>query len=213
VRALLFDFNGTLSDDEPLLCELFCGLFAEYGRPLGEGEYYERLAGLSDPDIVRTWLGRDEPQLLDAFLHRYLDRARDGHTVSEAVRTAVRYAVGVAHLAVVSGALRPMVEAVLGGAGLRECFEAIVTAEDVERGKPDPAGYRLALTRLGVEPDDAAAIEDSIDGVTAARAAGVYTVGIVGTASRERLAAADEVVGALDLDVVERLAGQPRRSR
>ena len=67
MRALIFDFNGTLSHDEPLLCELFCGLFAEAGRPLAEHEYYDRLAGRSDPEIVRTWLGRDDPELLEAL--------------------------------------------------------------------------------------------------------------------------------------------------
>ena len=72
MRALLFDFNGTLSLDEPLLCALFCELFTEAGRPLSEQEYYDHLAGLSDPEIVRTWLGRDDPELLGEFLRRYL---------------------------------------------------------------------------------------------------------------------------------------------
>src|SRR5690349_3960582 len=53
--AIVFDFNGTLSDDEPVMCEIFRTLFAEHGRPLTERQYYEELAGLSDPEIVRTW--------------------------------------------------------------------------------------------------------------------------------------------------------------
>ena len=56
VRAVIFDFNGTLSHDEPILCEIFCELFAEHGRPLSTQEYFDELAGLSDPEIVRTWL-------------------------------------------------------------------------------------------------------------------------------------------------------------
>lgn len=205
MRAILFDFNGTLSDDEPLLCELYCGLFPEYGRPLTEREYYDELAGLSEPEIVRAWLGRDEPALLDEFVRRYLERARDGHTVAEHVRAAVRFAVGRAQLAVVSGALRPVVETVLGGAGVRECFTAVVTAEDVERGKPDPEGYLRGLETLGVDPRQAVAIEDSPDGVAAAKAAGLYAVAMSGTASAERLAAADEIVQRLDSELVERL--------
>ena len=205
MKAILFDFNGTLSDDEPLLCELYCTLFPQYGRPLTPQTYYGELAGLSEPEIVRTWLDRDEPALLDEFLRRYLDRARDGHTVHEHVRTAVRFAVGRAHLGVVSGALRPVVQAVLGGAGIRECFAAVVTAEDVERGKPDPAGYLRALALLDVRAENAAAIEDSPDGVTAAKAAGIYTVALLGTAAAGRLRHADEIVTRLDSELVERL--------
>ena len=49
-QAVVFDFNGTLSDDEPVLCEIFMHLFAEHGRPMSAQEYFARLAGLSDPE-------------------------------------------------------------------------------------------------------------------------------------------------------------------
>ena len=62
-RAVVFDFNGTLSDDEPILCDIFVQLFAEHGKPLSAQEYFDQLAGLSDPEIVRTWLGRDHPDV------------------------------------------------------------------------------------------------------------------------------------------------------
>jgi hypothetical protein len=62
-RAIIFDFNGTLSDDEPVLCEIFIELFAEHGKPLSAQQYFDELAGLSDPDIVRTWLGEDYPNV------------------------------------------------------------------------------------------------------------------------------------------------------
>ena len=60
-RALIFDFNGTLSDDEPILCEIFVSLFAEHGRPMSAQEYFDELAGLSDPEIVRTGWGTTTP--------------------------------------------------------------------------------------------------------------------------------------------------------
>ena len=63
-RALIFDFNGTLSDDEPILCAIFIHLFAEHGRPLTAQEYFDELAGLSDPEIFR--LVRARPSRVDA---------------------------------------------------------------------------------------------------------------------------------------------------
>ena len=53
-RAIVFDFNGTLSDDEPVLCGIFMNLFAEHGCPLSAQEYFDELAGLSDPEIGRA---------------------------------------------------------------------------------------------------------------------------------------------------------------
>src|SRR5713101_3547774 len=125
VRAILLDFNGTISHDEPLLCELFRELFAERGRPLSAREYFDRFAGLSDPEIVRAWLGHDDPELLAEQLNGYLARASDGSTVPPEVREAVRAAARRARLAVVSGAPREAVEAVLAGAGLARLFSPV----------------------------------------------------------------------------------------
>src|ERR687887_391553 len=94
-RAVAFDFNGTLSQDEPILCEIFMELFAEEGRPLSAEEYFAELAGLSDPEIVRTWLGREYPgvdALVAERVRRYRATVADGSTVSEEVQAAVRYA-------------------------------------------------------------------------------------------------------------------------
>ena len=82
--ALLFDFNGTLSDDEHIQCEIYQEIFAEAGKPLGKAEYFARLAGLSDPEIVRTWLGEERPELVTERVNRYRARAADGSTVRPA---------------------------------------------------------------------------------------------------------------------------------
>ena len=68
------DFNGTLSDDEEILYAVYAGLFAEHGRPLGRDEYYSELAGLSEHEIVRAWLGDREN--LDAIVRERIDRYR-----------------------------------------------------------------------------------------------------------------------------------------
>jgi beta-phosphoglucomutase len=210
IRALLFDFNGTLSHDEPLLCELYRGLFGERGKPLAEQEYFDRLAGLSDPEIVRRWLGHDDPELLVELRRRYLTRAADGSTVLPETAEAVRAAAARARLAVVSGAPREVVEAVLAGAGLGGLVAAVVAAEAVARGKPDPDGYLRALELLEVSPAEALAFEDSEPGIEAARAAGLYVVAVLGTADASRLGAADEIVERLDPALVARLLGSAR---
>jgi beta-phosphoglucomutase len=207
LRALLFDFNGTISDDEHLQCEVYRRLFAEQGRPLSAEEYYAQLAGLSDDEIVKRWLGPGHPAAAQVVADRIRlvgEATSDGSSIAPRVREAVRAAVGRAALAVVSGASRFEIEPVLSAAGL-QVFDAVVTMEDVVHGKPDPEGYVRALELLAVEPGDAAALEDTEAGVASAKAAGVYTVGVLGTMGAERLAAADELVERLDVALVERL--------
>lgn len=205
-RAIVFDFNGTLSDDEPVLCEIFVRLFAEHGRPLSAQQYFDRLAGLSDPEIVRTWLGRDHPDV-DAVVAERVERYRaavaDGSTVHAHVREAVRYAAERVPLAICSGAARAEIEPVVRAAGLAGCFRAIVGSDDVAAGKPDPEGYRRALALLGAEPAEAVAIEDTEAGIASAKAAGVGCVlALTTTLDPRRLAQADRLVDRLDVAVV-----------
>jgi beta-phosphoglucomutase len=204
VRALLLDFNGTLSEDEPLLCRIFQELFEEAGKPLTEEEYYAELAGFSDREVIHRWLGRNDPGLEQRKIDRYRELA-DGSTVTNDAREAVREASELVALGVVSGSARAEIEPVLEAAGIRDAFAVIVALDDIGRGKPDPEGYLVALHLLGVAASEAAAVEDSEAGVAAAKAAGLYTVGVTTTLSPERLARADEVATRLDRDLIRRL--------
>ena len=205
IRGLLLDFNGTISDDEALLCVILQELFAEHGRPLSTEEYYERLAGLSDPEIVDLWLGPGHDDVVARKIELYRERAGDGQTVGPEAREAVVEAASRVPVVVVSGSARVEVETVLEAAGLSGAVSGLVAAEDVERGKPAPDGYLRALDQLGISAVDAAAVEDSDVGVAAAKAAGLYCVAVTGTMGAERLSAADEIVPRLDPDLVRRL--------
>ncbi len=187
IRAVVFDFNGTLSDDEPILCEVWREIAAEHGRPLSSEEYFGQLAGLSDPEIAERWLGGDVDALMAERVRRYRERVADGSTVRPEMRDVVRFAAERTAVAVVSGASRVEIELVLGAAGLRDAVSTIVPAEDVRAGKPDPEGYLLALERLGVAPAEALVFEDSEAGVLAAKAAGARCIALLGTATPDRL--------------------------
>src|SRR2546423_5029877 len=184
VAAVIFDFNGTLSDDEPVLCEIFMHLFAEHGRPMSAQEYFDQLAGLSDPEIVTSWLGENHPdvqEVIDERTRLYREAVADGSTIHEHVREAVRYAAGRVPLAICSGAARAEIEPVVEAAGLAACFETIVSSDDVAHGKPDPEGYAKALAALDVDPADSLVVEDTEAGIAAGRAAGVGRVGALQT--------------------------------
>ena len=211
-RAVIFDFNGTLSQDEPILCEIFVELFAEHGKPMSAQEYFDELAGLSDPEVVRTWLGREHPDVEEVIrerIVRYRAAVADGSSIPDQVRAAVRYAAGRVPVAIVSGAAREEIEPVLEVAGLRAAFAVLVSSDDVERGKPDPEGYRTALSLLGgdIAAGDVLVVEDTEAGIAAAKGAGMRCVAVLGTLAPERLAAADEIVERIDVPLMQRLLG------
>jgi beta-phosphoglucomutase len=209
-RAVVFDFNGTLSHDEPILCEIFMELLAEQGRPLSAQEYFDELAGLSDPEIVRTWLGPEHPAVEEVIrerIRRYREAVADGSTVPDDVRAAVRYAASRVPVAIVSGAARAEIEPVLEGARLADAISVVVAAEDVENGKPAPDGYREAVRLLNRDLDagDVVAIEDTEAGVASAKDAGLRCIAVLGTHSPARLLRADEIVERVDVPLIERL--------
>jgi HAD superfamily hydrolase (TIGR01509 family) len=209
VTAVVFDFNGTLSDDEPVLCEIFIHLFAEYGRPMSAQEYFEQLAGLSDPEIVKTWLGEDHPavqEVIEERGRRYRAAAADGSTIHEHAREAVRFAAEHIPLAICSGAARAEIEPVVEAAGIADCFRTIVSSDDVAQGKPDPEGYRKALELLEADAARAAVVEDTEAGIASARSAGVGRVlAMRTTLEPHRLAGADELIDRLDIAVMRGL--------
>jgi beta-phosphoglucomutase len=209
VGAVIFDFNGTLSDDEPVLCEIFIRLFAEHGRPMSAQEYFDQLAGLSDPEIVTRWLGEDHPDVravINQREQRYREASADGSTIHEHTREAVRFAAERVPLAICSGAAQNEIQPVVAAAGLTECFRTIVASDDVSHGKPDPEGYAKALSILEVDSAHAVVFEDTEAGIASARAAGVGRVlAMRGTLEPHRLAEADELVDRIDVALMRRL--------
>jgi beta-phosphoglucomutase len=211
-RAVIFDFNGTLSDDEPILYGIYAKLFAEHGRPLTEADYYQHLAGLSDPEIVHRWLGRrdDAEQVVHERVNRYREAGADGATIHRSVRRAVADAAARVPIAIVSGAAAAEILPVVAAAGLTALFTAVVTSDDISHGKPDPEGYLVALEHLrgrvgDLRADEVTVFEDTEAGILAAKAAGMRCVAVSGTLPPDRLTAADEIVAGIDQAVIERI--------
>jgi beta-phosphoglucomutase len=211
-RALILDFNGTVSHDEHIVLELFQELFGELGRPLDAATYERDLAGMSDPEIVWAWLGRDHPRAAWVVAERdrrYRARTADGSTIPPQVRAAVRLAAEHVPVAICSGAARSEIEATLRAAGIAEVIRLIVAAEDVPHGKPAPDGYATAHRLLA--PDlpagDVLAFEDTEVGVVSALAAGLRCIAVLGTMGADRLAAAERIVPTLEPGVVRDVLG------
>ncbi|MCP4654607.1 MAG: HAD family phosphatase [bacterium] len=216
LRAILFDMNGVLVDDEPLHLELLRRVLSAEGVELATGDYFANYLGLTDRSCVQAILeatGRSPtPERVAHLVARkaalYRTRIRDqGVPFFPGARELVEAATaGGLMLGIVSGALREEVECAAGELGGRRRFKALVTADDVDAGKPDPEGYRRGLELLNTRPprpsrlleaSEVLAIEDSPVGLRAATAAGLATLGVAQTYPAESLTGADEVVGSL----------------
>jgi HAD superfamily hydrolase (TIGR01509 family) len=211
IRAVIYDMNGVLVDDEHLHFELFRDVLAESeGIALDEGDYLSKYLGFDDRGCFTaaiTTAGRGLSstrlqELIDQKARLYLDRAAEGLRLFPGAAASMNDLARSFHLAVCSGALRAEVELVLSLLGVRDLVQAVIAAEDTERCKPDPEGYLLVLDALrahvgeDLEAAHCLVIEDSLAGIEAAKAAGMWAVGLEHTypATELRSAGADAVL-------------------
>lgn len=211
-RALIFDFNGTISDDESIMYRVFAELFEQHGRPLSEQAYIDQLAGLSDEQIVTRWLGDDVDVdgIVAERVRRYIEAVAETQTVADDVRRGVLYAAGRVPVLIVSGAAHAEIEGVLAAAGLADAVTAVISSDAVTDGKPHPEGYLRALAVLREQGVDAApaeviAFEDTEAGVASAKAAGMRCIAVAGTLPRDRLAGADSIVPGIGESLIRSL--------
>jgi len=198
--AIVFDCDGLLLDTEGSWSVGQTGLFARHGREFGP-EHKQALVGrsmLEAGPIYERFLdlpghGTDLTDELVALVVQELGRTGCA-PMPGAVELLDRLA-GRSPLAVASNAPRAVLEAAIAGAGVRDRFDAAVSADDVPRPKPAPDIYLEACRRLGADPAASVALEDTATGLAAARAAGMRTIGVpsVSTARLE----ADVVAGSL----------------
>lgn len=226
LRAVLFDFNGVLVDDEPLHMRLIQRVVEEEGVPPFSAEtYWRHLVGLDDRSAFRELLEEagetaDTPRLMRLIARKssyYQEEIRrQGYPFFPGAADLVRGLAPRLHLGVVSGALRDEVEGALAQEGLRAAFKVLVTAEDVAASKPDPEGYRRAIEGLNsappppdrlLHPHEVLAIEDTRAGIQAARTAGLATLAVAHTYRLDELREADRAVASIrDVSIEELLA-------
>jgi HAD superfamily hydrolase (TIGR01509 family) len=205
LEALCFDLDGVLIDSEQAWDAARRTVVAETGgewRP----DATRAMMGMSAPEWSRYL--HDElgvPLAPDEINHRVVERLLAGYreglpllpgAVDAVKRLAARWPLGLA-----SSANRPVIDLALDLAGLRKRFAVTVSGEEVSRGKPAPDVYLEAASKLGIDPESAAAVEDSTNGLKSASAARMMVVAVPNREfppTQEALALADLVVRSLE---------------
>jgi len=199
--GVIFDMDGVLVDSYQAHFASWRQLYSELDQPYTEADFAADF-GRTSRDILR----RRYPDMSDERVREIDDRkeslfreilkgsfpAVDGAVELIEALTAEGFLVAVG-----SSAPPENVSFSLEKLGCSSKVNAIVTGADVKRGKPDPQVFQLAAERLGLAPTQCLVIEDAVHGIEAAKRAGIANIGLVGTATRAQLAAANLVVDSL----------------
>jgi HAD superfamily hydrolase (TIGR01509 family) len=205
IDAVVFDLDGVLLDSEQVWDEVREQLTRERGGTWSERAQTDMM-GMSSPEWSRymhdvVGLRESPEEINDEVVRRLLERYRERLPLLPGALEAVRGLAARWPLGLASSSNRPVIDAFLDAAGVRDLFAATVSSEEVGRGKPAPDVFLEAARRLDVPPERCAAIEDSANGLRSAAAAGMVVVAVPNAhypPPDDALALAQNVVRSLD---------------
>ncbi len=213
LKAVIFDFDGVISDSEILHFRAFNQMLAQYGIEITIKDYYKTYLGFNDVDCYKLLIHQgllkiDEQQIADLVEQKKLIFEKLAKTEGRMIEGVRDFLTMLEDndipMAICSGALLTEVEMILEEARLRHLFEVIVAAEQVKKGKPDPEGFLLSLQRLNesrenpITANQCIVIEDSHWGLEAAKAAGMHTIAVTNSYDAEQLRMAEKIVARLN---------------
>ena len=223
LQTVIFDFDGVITDSEVLHLRSFNQVLAQYGVEITEKDYYKVYLGLTDLDCFKLLasegqFGLTEEQIENLAKEKkqvFEKLAKNECSIIEGVRDFLQMLrQNNIPMAICSGALLAEIELILEQAQLRSFFEVIVSAEQVEKGKPNPEGFLLTLQKLNekipssILAEQCIVIEDSHWGLEAAKAARMHTIAVTNSYDADELRLAEKTVtqlGKLTIDDLQKL--------
>ena len=191
LSAILFDFDGTIVNTDTIHYKIWKDFLLEYNVEINEEIFKSNFAGRHNPDIIRDVLPNLSVQESEQFAEEKEARFREQASLLEPIKGFAELLAWSKehHLknALVTNAPKLNAYFMLEALQLKESFDIIILGEEQIAAKPDPTPYKVALEKLGIDAQQAIAIEDSPSGMRSAVDAGIGTVGMISTQSPETL--------------------------
>jgi len=209
LRAVIFDFDGVITDSEVLHLRSFNHVLAGHNVNVTTKDYYRNYLGLTDVDCFRLLVNKGHLKVAEQQIEGLVKQknqvfeklARTEGKIIEGVRDFLgMLRQNSIRMAICSGALSAEIELTLQEAHLRPFFEVIVSSENVKKGKPNPDGFLLVLRKLNqkrnnpIAADQCVVIEDSHWGLKAAKEAGMHTIAVTNSYEADQLGMAERIV-------------------
>ncbi len=209
LRAVIFDFDGVITDSEILHLRAFNEVLGRHGLKISKQDYYKNYLELTDLNLIKSLVEKGALKLDEQGIKTlagqkstaYEKLAKTEGRIIEGVRDFLQMLkTNNVPMAICSGSLQAEIEFILEEAGLRKFFDVIVSSEQVKRHKPHPDGFLLALRKLNetsktnISAVECVAIEDSRLGLEAAHRAGMHCVAVTNSYDAEQLKRADKIV-------------------
>ena len=226
LQAVIFDFDGVITDSEILHLRSFNQVLAQQDIKITVKDYYKNYLGLTDLDCFKLAADKSRLQLDDQAIKNLVKQKN--RIFEELAKTEGQIIEGVRDflqmlkeknipMAICSGSVLAEIELILEEARLRSFFEVIVSAEQVKKGKPNPQGFLLTLQKLNegphfakesqngspsknqnpILPSECIVIEDSHWGLEAAKAAGMHTIAVTNSYDADQLSLGEKVIAHL----------------
>lgn len=201
MKKVIFDMDGTLIDSEPLHFEAAREVIASQGK-IFTFEMHEKYMGTTEEHFWKSIVKElkiDAPykSLMGKKEGIFKERIKEEGTAFEGVIPLVLKLYKETSLAIASSSPRHVVKLILQKLKIREYFSVIVSGDDIKRTKPDPEIYLKAASLLNTNPKNCLVVEDSINGVRAAKAAGMACVAVTNSFKKEKLKEADYLLSSL----------------
>jgi len=199
--GILFDYNGVIVDDEHLHEKAMANVVASHGHELNSELFTEECVGLTDKaaleNLQKIFAGLNDVSikaLTQKTAQEYQKLVDNESILYKGVKNIIKELSTEFELAIVPGSLRVEVHPVLEEEDIARFFRAVITAEDIKAGKPNPEGYLRGINELKIIPENIVVIEDTPPGVQAANAAGLMCIAVLNTVTRDELKIADKII-------------------
>ncbi len=212
-KAIILDMDGVVLDSEPVRNKVHRALAKEFGYELKKEDWLD-MRGKTAEANARRLLARCVPGTsLERFLKRkdeIFDSVKKGIGAFPGFEGFMKRIKGY-RVALATSSTKRNAEELLKQCGIRHYFKVIVTGNDVENGKPHPECFLKAAETLGAKPEECVVVEDSVNGVRAAKAAGMYAIAVTTSHSKEELQDADIItrdIGSITPKMIKSLGGE-----